>query len=86
MKIRLVVANQFKCFYLSLFSDNMNFKKLDEQVKEDVYFIYEFVDSVNSKATNIFNRYFEEKDENEKIRLAKHIHKVAKKFEKITFI
>jgi len=64
----------------------MNFKKLDEQVKEDGYFIYEFLDSVNSKATNIFNRYFEEKDENEKIRLAKHIHEIAKKFEKITFI
>jgi len=64
----------------------MNFKKLDEQVKEDGYFIYDFLDKVNSKATNILNRYFEEKDENEKIRIAKHIHEIAKKFEEITFI
>ena len=64
----------------------MNFKKLDEQVKEDAYFIYDFLDNVNSKATNIFNRYFEEKNEEEKIRIAKHIHEIAKKFEEITYI
>jgi len=64
----------------------MNFKKLDEQVKEDVVYIYDFADALNTKATNILNRYFEEKDENEKIRLAKHIHEIAKKFEEIKFI
>jgi len=64
----------------------MNFKKLDEQVKEDVVYIYDFADALNTKATNILNRYFEEKDANEKIRIAKHIHELSKILEKVKLI
>jgi len=64
----------------------MKSKELDEQVKEDILYIYDFADALNTKATNIGNRYFEEKDANEKIRIAKHIHEISKKLEEITFI
>ena len=64
----------------------MNFKKLDEQVKADVLYIYDFADTLNTKATNIADRYFEEKDANEKIRIAKHIHELSKILEKVKLI
>ena len=64
----------------------MTSKKLDEQVKADISSIYDFADALNTKATNIANRYFEEKDANEKIRIAKHIHELSNNLEKVKWI
>jgi len=64
----------------------MKSKKLDEQVKADISYIYGFADDLNTKATNILNRYFKENDENEKIRIAKHIHELSKILEKVKWI
>jgi len=64
----------------------MKSKELDEQVKEDVSYISDFARSINSKAKNILDRYFEETDMNEKMRIAKRIHEISKKLEAITFI
>jgi len=64
----------------------MKSKELDEQVKEDISYIYDFAKDINTKAKNILNRYFDETDINEKIRIAKHIHEISKKLEEIKFI
>jgi len=64
----------------------MKSKELDEQVKADISYIYDFTKSVNNKAKNILEKYFDETDMNEKIRIAKHIHEISKKLEEITFI
>jgi len=64
----------------------MSSKKLDKQVKADISYIYGFADDLKTKATFIFNRYFEEKDEDEKTRIAKHIHELSKILEKVKWI
>jgi len=64
----------------------MKSKKLDEQVKADISYISDFAKSINNKAKNILDKYFDETDMNEKIRIAKHIHEISKKLEKINFI
>jgi len=61
-------------------------KKLDEQVKADISYIYVFADALNTKTTRISNRYFEEKDANEKIRIAKRIHELRNFLEKVRWI
>jgi len=64
----------------------MSSKELDEQVKADISYIYDFAKSINNKAKNILDKYFEETDMNEKIRIAKRIHEISKKLEKINFV
>jgi len=64
----------------------MKSKELDEQVKADISYISDFAKSINNKAKNILDRYFEETDMNEKIRIAKRIREISKKLEEITFI
>jgi len=64
----------------------MGSKELDEQVKEDISYIYDFAKSINTKAKNILDGYFEEKDEDEKTRIAKHIHELSKILEKVKWI
>ena len=60
----------------------MTSEKIDKQVKKDILYMYDFADILNDKATAILNRYFEEKNMVEKIRIAKRIHELRNLLEK----